>query len=148
MTAPAKSVSSRLKRSFQPAHPNTTSFPSLIKKEHTEERLGKLPAIIVEAFLSKAICNNRVPLVVVNTKLRFSIKLLVYSNGEFPCCKPSAIIPSRSPAAIPSILFPISMALGTESTGITARAPLYRAAAIVEVARNTSIITTTLLLRS
>jgi hypothetical protein len=38
--------------------------------------------------------------------------------------------------------------LGTESTGITHLAPLYKADAIVEVARNTSMITTTLLLRS
>jgi hypothetical protein len=40
------------------------------------------------------------------------------------------------------------MALGTESTGMTDLAPLYKAAAIVDVARNTSIITTMLLLRS
>jgi hypothetical protein len=57
-------------------------------------------------------------------------------------------MPSLSPAAIPPMLLLISMALGTESTGITHLAPLYNAAAIVEVALNTSIITTTLLLKS
>jgi hypothetical protein len=49
---------------------------------------------------------------------------------------------------MPPMLLLISIALGTESTGITHFAPLYSADAIVEVARNTSIITTTLLLRS
>ena len=148
ITDPANNVSSRLKRSFHPAQPSTTFFFSFSKKSQTADMFGKEPEIIVSAFFSNAICNNLVPLVVVSTNVLPSINSLVYSNGELPCCNPSAIIPSLSPAAIPSMLFEISIALGTESTGITDLAPLYNAEAIVEVALKTSIITTTLLLKS
>lgn len=71
-----------------------------------------------------------------------------YSKGELPFNNPSAIFPSRSPAVIPSICLPSSMHRLTLSTGITHLAPLYKAVAIVEVALNTSIITTILLLIS
>src|SRR5688500_8221505 len=97
---------------------------------------------------SRAICNNLVPLVVVNTRVLPPIKAFEYSKGEFPYSSPSAILPSRSPAVTASIFFPSSIHLATLSTGIIHLAPLYRAVAMVDVARNTSMITTRVLLIS
>ena len=77
-----------------------------------------------------------------------SIKERGYSNGELPYSKPSATFPSLSPAVIPFISLPIRMQSVTADTGITSFAPLCRAVAMVEVALNTSMITTMLLLTS
>src|SRR5450432_1137581 len=65
-----------------------------------------------------------------------------YSNGELPYRRPSAIFPSLSPAVIQSICRPSSIHFATLSTGTICFAPLFSAVAIVEVARNTSIMTT------
>src|SRR5450432_80055 len=65
-----------------------------------------------------------------------------YSNGELPYRRPSAIFPSRSPAVIQLICRPSSIHFATLSTGTIYRAPLYKAVAMVEVARSTSMITT------
>jgi hypothetical protein len=46
------------------------------------------------------ICSRRVPFVVVSTRLFPSTNLLGYSSGEFPCCRPGAILPSLSPAVM------------------------------------------------
>src|SRR5215213_10856104 len=88
-------------------------------------------------------CNNFVPLVVVNTKIFPCMNSRGYSKEEFPYCSPSAICPSLSPAVIQAISFPRRMHFSTLSTGITSFAPLYKAVAIVEVARKISITTTT-----
>ncbi len=71
-----------------------------------------------------------------------------YSKGELPYFNPSAISPSRSPAVMPSICLPMRIHSSTDATGITDLAPLYKAVVIVEVALNTSMITTMLLLTS
>src|SRR3982751_5848632 len=83
-TAPAKSVSSILTRSFQPAQARITFFCIPIKCSQTEERFRKEPVIISVAPLAKAICNNLVPLVVVSTSVFPSINSLGYSKDELP----------------------------------------------------------------
>jgi hypothetical protein len=54
------------------------------KKLTTFDKLGNEPVITSLAPCFKAICNNLVPLVVVITRVLFSIKDLGYSEGELP----------------------------------------------------------------
>ena len=104
--------------------------------------------MISVAPLSRAMCSNLVPLVVVNTSVLPCINEEGYSKGELPCCSPSATLPSRSPAVMASICLPIRMHSATLSTGIMHLAPFSIALAIVDVARRMSMMTTTLLLTS
>src|SRR5574343_2010649 len=148
ITAPANRVSSRLNLSFQAEQPSITFFFVSIKWSHTADKLGKEPVITSEAPFCNDICNNLVPLVVVSTRVLPATNSRGYSAGELPCSKPGITFPSLSPAVIPPVFLPICMHLSTVSTGITLAAPLNSAVAIVEVARNTSITTTILLLTS
>ena len=106
-------------------------------------RFKKEPMTIAAAPFT--MCKRRVPLVVVSTNVLSLMKAGGYSNGELPCCSPSATTPSRSPAVIePDIDAPTEIHSATEATGMMHLAPLSSAAVMVDVARKMSMITTIL----